>query len=279
MNRNRLLMIGAVALALAGCVTYLMYAAYRNAQANNNKPQPLVTVVAAATDLAVGTRLEEKDLRLVQLPPDNLPAGVFHQTSELAGRGVLMPMSKGELVLNSKVAGENAGAGMPSIIPAGMRAVSVKVNDVVSVAGFVIAGTRVDVLLTGNLSRDNDPARITTTTVLENVQVLAAGQKLQKNENGEPQQVTVITLLVNPDDAQKLVLAGSEGHIQLALRNPLDTVEPSVPALQNVALYHLPAVVEAPRLRRVAKATPKPAAPLPFVVELIKGDKRDSAKF
>ena len=109
---------------------------------------------------------------------------------------------------------------MQSLIPPGMRAVSVRVNEVIGVAGFVVPGTRVDVLLTGNPSGAPDQQ---TTTVLENVAVIATGQKLERNTAGEPQLTPVITLLVSPDDAQKLTLATTQGKIQLALRNPLDT--------------------------------------------------------
>jgi len=288
MNRNRLVLIGLVTLGVAVFVVYFMFQTLRESVAKSAKPTvQLESVVAAADDLSVGTRLEEKDLKLVQMPPDSLPPGAFHSIPEVARRGVLQPLAKNEVILPSKVAClpdtpncTDPGAGLPMIIPAGMRAVSVKVNDVVAVAGFVIAGTRVDVVLTGNPSKDLDPAKTTTTTVLENVQVLAAGQKMQRSENGEPQQVTVITLLVNPDDAQKLVLASSEGKVQLSLRNPLDTAQAPVPALQNASLYHIQA--ESPRVVvRTAKAVkaPAPAAPQPFVVELIRGDKRDAAKF
>src|SRR5262249_59085664 len=102
----------------------------------------------------------------------------------------------------------------------GMRSVSVGFNEVVAVAGFVVLGTRVDVVLRGNPGGNSENQ---TTTVLENIAVLAAGQKLERNAAGEPQSVPVITLLVSPEDAQKLTLASQEGRIQLALRNPLDT--------------------------------------------------------
>lgn len=284
MNRNRLLLIGVVALLLATFVSYSIYRVLRVAM-NANHETATTTVVAAAADLPVGTRLEEKDLRLIKLPASDLPPGVHFNTSEVVGRGVVVPMTKSELVLDSKLAGANAGAGLPSLIPSGMRAVSVKVNDVISVAGFVTPGTKVDVVLTGNLEKTNDPAQATTTTILQNVQVLASDQKLQKNEQGEPKQVTVITLLVNPEDAQKLVLASSEGHIQLALRNPLDTQDDTVPVLKNATLYRLQPGGAAPAkprpdLRHFAKSVPAtPAPPPPYVVEMIRGDKRDLSKF
>src|SRR5262249_51797014 len=141
--------------------------------------------------------------------------------------------------LTTKVAGENAGAGLPATIPPGMRAVAVKVNDVISVAGFAQPGTRVDVLLTGNPTKENDPANVTATTILQNVQVLAAGQKMQTNQEGKAQTVTVITLLVNPEQAQKVALATQEGRIQLALRNPLDIEDETVAALKTSTLYQL----------------------------------------
>ena len=115
-----------------------------------------------------------------------------------------------------------------------MRAVSVRVNEVVAVAGFVVPGTRVDVLLTGNPTGGNEPQ---TTTVLENVAVIAAGQKLERNAAGDPQTTPVITLLVSPDDAQKLTLASSQGHIQLALRNPVDTKKEDIAAMKANGLH------------------------------------------
>jgi pilus assembly protein CpaB len=286
MNRNRLLMIGVVALGLAGIVSLLIYRFLRGAITTGPTPA-MAAVVVAATDLPVGTRLQESDLRLAKMPDSDLPPGIFHSVPEAVGRGVVLPMTKNELVLASKLASENGGAGLPSLIPVGMRAVSVKVNDVISVAGFVTAGTRVDVVLTGNPTKDSDPGQITTTTVLENIQVLAAGQKLQRNEQGEPQQVTVITLLVSPDDAQKVVLASSEGRIQLALRNPLDTNHQVIPQVRNAALYRIqpgnspePVVarVKETSTRHVAKAVPQTAY-VPFIVEVIRGDKRDVSKF
>lgn len=282
MNRNRLILIGLVAVGLAVIVSMLMYQLLHSATGAQRAAQT-TTVVVAANDLVVGMLLEEKDLRLVKFPQTDLPPGVFHSTAEAVGRGVILPMTKNEIVTSSKLAGAEAGAGMPALIPAGMRAVSVKVNDVISVAGFVVAGTRVDVILTGNATSNGDPGLITTTTVLQNVQVLAAGQRLQKNAEGEPQQVTVITLLVTPEDAQKLTLASNEGRIQLALRNPLDTGNDPVPLLKNAALYRLQPggeVAAKPRAERhFAKVAPPSTPPSPYVVEMIRGNERNVAKF
>jgi pilus assembly protein CpaB len=159
-----------------------------------------------------------------------------------------------------------------------MRAVSVRVNEVVAVAGFVVPGTRVDVLLTGNPSGANEQQ---TTTVLENVAVIAAGQKLERNSAGEPQTTPVITLLVSPDDAQKLTLASSQGHIQLALRNPIDTKKEDLAAMKATGLYRNLNPPAPPPRPKVVKAPKTEAAPTPvgYKVEVIRGNKVDETKF
>ncbi|MGE5207137.1 MAG: Flp pilus assembly protein CpaB [Chlamydiota bacterium] len=278
MNRNRLLLIGILALGVGALVSYMVYTTLRRTVASVK--QANTQVVVAALDLQVGAKLEDKDLREIRLPGSELPQGYYQNKADVLGRGVVVPIAKGEFILPSKLAAENAGAGLPSLIPPGMRAVSVRVNEVVAVAGFVIPGTRVDVLLTGNPTGTNEPL---TTTVLENVEVLAAGQKLQRSAQGEPQSVPVITLLVSPEDAQKLTMASNEGRIQLALRNPLDTSEENLAVLRDSSLYRVAGPVRDPqparsRVRHVAAAKPAPA-PSMYVVEMIKGDKRDTAKF
>ena len=277
MNRNRLLLIGILALGVGALVSYMVYTTLRRTVATVK--QANTQVVVAALDLQVGAKLEDKDLREIRLPGSDLPQGYYQNKADVLGRGVVVPIAKGEFILPSKLAAENAGAGLPSLIPPGMRAVSVRVNEVVAVAGFVIPGTRVDVLLTGNPTGTNEPL---TTTVLENVEVLAAGQKLQRSAQGEPQSVPVITLLVSPEDAQKLTMASNEGRIQLALRNPLDTSEENLAVLRDSSLYRVagPARDPQPTRTRVRHVAAKPApAPSMYVVEMIKGDKRDTAKF
>src|SRR5438105_9635128 len=210
MNRTRLLLIGIVAVALGGLLSFTVY---RTLQARTAGPRQVgVDVVLAASDIQVGAKIEERDVKIVKLPPEDLPANVFRGKTHLVGRGVVLPIVKGEFILPNKLAAENAGSGMPALIPPGMRAVSVRVNEVVSVAGFVVPGTRVDVLLTGSPTGTNEPV---TTTVLENVEVLAAGQQLQRNAEGQPQSEPVITLLTSPEDAQKMTMASNDGHIQL----------------------------------------------------------------
>jgi pilus assembly protein CpaB len=215
----------------------------------------------------------------VKFPAESIPEGVFHSKTRVVGRGVVLPIAKGEFILPSKVAGENAGSGMPALIPPGMRAVSVRVNEVVAVAGFVVPGTRVDVLLTGSPGGTADNQ---TTTVLENIAVLAAGQKLERNAAGEPQSVPVITLLVSPEDAQKLTLASQEGRIQLSLRNPLDTNQQKLPSVRNAVLYGASAPTAAPvSTRPKSTHVSKPAAspPTTYTIEVIRGQEKKEIKF
>ncbi|HYL12100.1 MAG TPA: Flp pilus assembly protein CpaB [Terriglobales bacterium] len=278
MNRTRLLLIGIVAVALGGL---LSFSVYRTLQARTAAPKQIgVDVVIAANDIQVGAKIEDHDVRIVKFPPEDLPANVFRGKTHVVGRGVVLPLAKGEFILPNKLAAENAGAGMPALIPPGMRAVSVRVNEVVSVAGFVMPGTRVDVLLTGNPLGSSESQ---TTTVLENIAVLAAGQKLERNSAGEPQTVPVITLLVSPEDAQKLTLASQEGKIQLALRNPLDTNQQKLPSVRNTNLYTGAAptptpVVKATKIKRAPVSQPPPA-PAVYTVEVIRGNKKDNVKF
>jgi pilus assembly protein CpaB len=280
MNRTRLLLIGFVALALGAIVSYSVYRTLQTKTGGDAVPG--VEVVVAANDIAVGAKVGESDVKTVRYTAADLPANAFHLKTSVVGRGAILPIARGEFFLPNKLAGENAGAGMPSLIPPGMRAISVRVNEVIGVAGFVVPGTRVDVLLTGNPSGAPEQQ---TTTVLENVAVIATGQKLERNTAGEPQVTPVITLLVSPDDAQKLTLATTQGKIQLALRNPLDTKQQELASVSTGSLYKgvpTPVHAAAPtRPKSIKRTTPVPVTALPsgFSVEVIKGTKKDVTKF
>jgi pilus assembly protein CpaB len=274
MNRTRLLMIGVLALALGFFASVYVY---RNLQSKSgSSSEPGIDVIVAADDLQVGARVEEHDIKVIRIPASDLPPGSPRRRSDVIGHGVIVPISKGEFILPNRLAGENAGSGLPSLIPPGMRAVSVRVNEVVSVAGFVTAGTRVDVLLTGTPGSGGEQE---TTTVLQNVAVLASGHTLERTATGEAQTTAVITLLVSPDDAQRLTLASSEGHIQLALRNPLDTKQDEVPASNSRGLYRglpIPPTVQ-PAVHHPITKTVKPTIPPPATgvsVEVYQGDKK-----
>jgi len=168
---------------------------------------------------------------------------------------------------------KGGGAGLQATIPEGMRAVSVKVNDVVAVAGFVLPGTMVDVLATGSPGGHNNAATVNTRTILENVRVLAAGQKIEQDKEGRPQKVPVITVLVTPEQANKLTMASTQARIQLALRNILDSEEAKSPPIYQRSLFGGRGRV----VRRPSGSTQEP--PSSYVVEVIRGSKREKRTF
>jgi pilus assembly protein CpaB len=278
MNRSRLLMIGLLALLLGAFVSFSVYRTVTAKVTANN--EPATDAVVSTVDLQVGARVGDNDVRVVKFPGSLVPPNAFKLRSQVVGRGVVLPISKGEFVLPNKLAAENAGAGLPALIPPGMRAVSVRVNEVVSVAGFVTPGARVDVLLTGEPTGGNEPQ---TTTVLENVEVVAVGQKLERNTTGDAQSAPVITLLVSPDDAQKLTLASSQGKIQLSLRNPVDTRQESIDSTRANGLYkNAPITSEAapkPRIVKKAPVSAVPPTPSQYSVTVIRGTKAEEDKF
>jgi pilus assembly protein CpaB len=275
MNRSRLLMIGGLALAVGLLVSFTVFNKLKMLTAAGN--EGVVQVLVAANDIDAGSKLKESDVRPVAIPKSSVPPGAFTRVESLRDRGVILPIGRGDFILTSKLAAANAGSGLPSMIPQGMRAVSVRVNDVVSVAGFVQPGTRVDVLSTGNSGTERQ-----TTTVLENVAVIAVGKNLDRNAPPDAVPAPVITLLVSPDDAQKLALASQESRIQLALRNPLDTQKGSVAATRASSLY--PGVAapkdtdSKPKIHKTIMKVAPPAPPAPYQIEMIRGSKRDETK-
>lgn len=282
MSRSRLFIVGLVALVLGGLLATSVYRKLQSRSVANN--QPGADVVVAANDIQVGTLLGDGDLKIVRFPAGELPGGVFSSKSKVVGRGAILPISKGEFLLSNKLAAEGSKAGLPSLIPTGMRAVSVRVNDVVAVANFAVPGTHVDVLLTGTPGDGGQPV---TTTVLEDIKVLAAGQRLETTSSGlsgmmgDSQAFPVITLAVSPDDAQKLTLAASEGKIQLALRNPLDSSQQNLNAVRSATLYRgteipRPVVIKS---HTKSKMTVAPVVNQPYSVEVIRGHDVSNTKF
>ena len=301
MNRTRMLILATAALALSVVVTFMTYRMLRN---RLQPPEEMTTIVVATEKIALGTRLTEADVHATPWPKAVALEGSYKDAKQLVGRGVIVPISANEPIIEAKLAPKEGGAGLTSTIPEGMRAMSVKVNDVIGVAGFVIPGTRVDVILSGSPDRSGqvDVAKV----ILENVQVLAAGQNIDQDVNGKPLNVQVVTLLVSPEDSQKLALAGVDNRIQLALRNPLDLASTNPTAVQRVSLYggvttgsspavaatSAPALVATmPVIRRtapisitppaVAPVPPPPAPPQPRIMEvqLIQGNTSQIVKF
>jgi len=281
--RNRIFAVFALAILAGGGLAFGTYSAI-NSQPVKTVTAPTQPVVVASADLPLGTELKKEDLTVVNFPVGSAPEGAFAKPADIIGRGLIVSIVKNEIVLNAKLASKEAGAGLPPVIPDGMRAVSVRVNEVIGVAGYVLPGTRVDVLATaspGGQSQD-----VTTKLILSNVQVLTAGTRMEQDQDkGKPMAVTVVTLLVYPEQSERLALASTEGKIQLALRNPLDMSAPETPGMKTATML---GSVKAAPLRTAAKVSTgsrKPigpvtndtpaAAPLP-TVEMIRGDKRSS---
>lgn len=184
---------------------------------------PSRSIVVASRDLPAGSIVRREDVETMGWPGSTVPEGFATQAGEVVGRGLIVEVRKNEPLLAWKLAQKEAGGGLPITIPEGMRAVSVEVDEVIGVAGFVLPGTRVDVLVT--VMPGNNRTQTTTRIILQNIRALAADQKYQQDVEGEPQSVTVVTLLVTPEQAEALTLAATEGRIQLALRNTLDLRE------------------------------------------------------
>ena len=275
--RNRLFAVLAIAVMAGGG---LAFATYNLTQNQSAQPTPMATqpVVIAAADLQLGAELRNEDLKIIAFPQGHAPAGAIANPSEIIGRGLIVPVVSNEPILPAKLASKEAGSGLPPVIPEGMRAVSVRVNEVIGVAGYVLPGTRVDVVATQSPTASHQD--MTSKVVLSNVQVLTAGTRMEQDqEKGKPMAVTVVTLLVKPEQAERVALASTEGKIQLALRNPLDKSAPTTGGIRPASLM---AGGYAPVVRHVVRSSGAPApAPAPRVepvpaqtVEIIRGDKR-----
>lgn len=275
----------AAALLIAGAASLLLYKFI--AGRIQSAPPPVQTrLVVAARDLPIGTLIREADVKLVPWP-GAAPKGGSAKLSDSIGRGVISGIVEGEPVVEHRLAPKGAGAGLAAIIPAGMRAVPVRVNEIIGVAGFVVPGMRVDIIISG--APPNAPKDLGTLskTLLQNIEVLSAGQNIQKDAEGKPQSVTVVNLLVNPEQAEILSLATGETKVQLVLRNPIDTEIAKTPgtAVANLftgAQLKLPgaagASVRRPRIVKAVAPAPPPK-PKPIVVEVFQGGKRDEVKF
>ena len=272
MNRDRLLMGLAVALVVAFAASWYVYRQIRQAQSVARATVKVSPVVLAAAPLKLGQRLEDKDLKLVDWPADQKPVGSFSRKEDCVGRALVAPVIENENILEQKLASKEGGAGLSVSIPPGMRALSVGVDDVVAVSGFVTVGTVVDVMVTGM-----GPTGPVTRTILEHARVLAVGQQLQADVNGKPQTAPVVTFLVTPEDGERLTLAASQGKIHLALRNTVDTADVSPPPAYGTVMFlggPVPAAAGEVTRRVMVKAPPPVAAPpASFTVQVYHGDK------
>jgi pilus assembly protein CpaB len=237
-------------------------------------------VVVAATDIALGSVLRDVDLGTAEMA-GAAPRGAILDKKDAVGRGVVSSLYAGEPVMENRLAAVGSGGGLAATISPGMRACAVKVDDVVGVAGFVTPGMRVDVLISGNppgvAANANEGPKVKT--LLQNIQVLSAGTDIQKDGEGKPKQVQVVNLLVTPEQAEDLSLASSQTHIQLVLRNPLDT---QIATTSGTAMGTLFADKHSapPKLRSTGmpRSVAKSASRV-YLVEVFNGSKRTDAKF
>jgi pilus assembly protein CpaB len=278
-RRDRTLIVLLVAVALASAATFFVYRAITRIPVRQVEVASLYVAVAAE-NLPMGTRLKKEQIKLAGWPASSPVQGSFATADSLVGRGLIQSVHANEPLTENKLAPVEAGAGLPPSIPQGMRALSVRVNDVIGVAGFTTPGTRVDVLVVLNRGEIS-----MSRAVVSNVQVLTAGTLYdqEQSKDGKAIPSTVVTLMVTPEDAERIALAQSSGAITLVLRNPLDT-EPT-----NTRGVRLPSLMGAPDAPaevavdpgeprvRVRKAPVPAAAPAPskfYSIEAIRGAKR-----
>lgn len=244
-------------------------------------------VLVAARNLEMGTLIKDADFKMAEWP-GTLPPGAILKKEDAVGRGVIIAIFDGEPIMESRLAPKGAGAGLAASIPTGMRAVALRVNDVNGLAGFVTPGMRVDVLISGTPpSNPNPTAGPVSKTLLQNVEILSAGQNIQKDAEGKPVVVSIVNVLVTPDDAEILSLASNDTRIQLVLRNPIDTKVSTTKGAWLEQLYSgsgpKPIALAKPGPRRVrprpeaVPAAPKPEGP--FVLEVINGTHRSETVF
>jgi pilus assembly protein CpaB len=290
--RNKRLIIALTGAVLCGLVGVMLITRYlSNVQAFT---KDLGNVVVAKTEIPLGEKITAEQLAFAQIPNGSVPEGAFQKVSDVVGRVAITPIGVRETITNMKLAPKGTGAGLSAVIPEGYRAMTVKVDDVVGVSGFIMPGSFVDVVATitplSQAGATNGPI---SKIVLQNIKVLASGAKLDSPENQrQPSEVKAVTLQVTPEQAEKLVLAANEGRLQLVMRNYSDqedtqtkgankatllsgesyVPQPSPPSEKNESK----AIVKyiAPVKRTIV--VEKPAAPPPprKSIELIEGPKR-----
>lgn len=266
-------MLGAAVSGLLAGYVALVYVSEEPAPLEAATPSR--TALVATRDLPAGAIITREDVKSVTWPGSAVPRGLATQTGDVVGRGLITEVRENEPLLEWKLANREAGGGLPITIPEGMRAVSVRVDEVVGVAGFVLPGTHVDVLAT--VAPSTDRRETTTRIILQNVRALAADQQHQQDINGEPKYVTVVTLLLTPEEAEVLTLAATEGRIQLALRNTLDAGEISTPGQRIASLVTAGAGT---RTSSARASTPRPVrAPSAPVIESYEGGRRTLLRF
>jgi pilus assembly protein CpaB len=287
---HRFISVLVFAFVVAGCASLLLYRLTVNRMTTQAAPK-LTTALIATRDLELGMVVREPDVRPAAWA-GTLPVKAVLKPEDVIGRGVTTTIYAGEPIVEARLAAKGAGGGLAAMIPSGMRAVAVRVNDVVGVAGFVVPGMRVDILISGNPPANGSQGTLTR-TLLQNIEVLSAGQDFKKDAEGKPVMVQVVNLLVTPEQAELLSLASNQTTIQLVLRNPLDTQMAKTPGTAMGELFSasVPKPKRAEPKRVALNSAPKAVAPRPegkpapppvpqtFVMEVINGAHKSESKF
>src|ERR1700757_1638767 len=252
---RRLTLALIVALVISGLFTLWLS---RKMARNRTAVQAANNYVAPARPIDPGETLRREDVRLVQWPTSMPLTGAFNRIDDVVGRSVLYPLGVGEPILDRHLAAPGSGVGLTGKIPSGMRAIALRSDEVVGVAGFLMPGTHVDVLVT---YRDTTHPDLLTATVLQDVEVLAAGHQVQADPTGKPSSVDVVTLLLSPEDAEKAVMATAQGSIHFVLRNGGDHEQADAKPVALTQLAELPsakpAVSGAPAAKKAKTADGK----------------------
>jgi pilus assembly protein CpaB len=281
MDRRLFLVLG-LSLIVALVISSVFYFQVAGRQVAPQKETNVREVVVAAKPLDVGVTVKSDDVRIEKTAAEYFPKGAFTKIDEVVDRPVINRILLDEPILEGRLAARGSGLGLAPIIPVGMRGVSVRVSDVAGVAGFVLPGLRVDVLVTG---RPVGSDGAVTTTCLQNILVLSAGQTIQPDGRGQAINTPTVTLLVTPQQAETLTLAGNEGRIQLVLRNSSDQAMEKTTGTNVGSLYrgysHTPEKAEAaPRTPSRVKPVVMASAPPPLArsappeIVVIRGNQR-----
>ena len=277
--------VSVLALLIAGGASLLVYNYLKKQTGNQSQG---VAIVAAATDIPIGTKLEAGHFKLATWPKESLTPGYHTDAGNLSGRVAIRPMSAGDVITESKLMPQNGAATggiMTYIVPQGHRAVTVAVNEVAGVAGFITPNSRVDIVLTtprpGVADREDNISKI----ILQNVPVLASGQVTEQKE-GKPVIVPTVTLDLIPDDAEKLIVGAKKGALQLLLRNIIDVaaVDTKGATISKALNGSEPPVIKsvphkAAPARKVARLTSPPPKPAQFSMEVIHGGVKSTREF
>jgi pilus assembly protein CpaB len=263
-----------MAALLAGGMTYFFSKKVSARRAQHASMQ----IVATTSELPSGVTLSAKDVALVEWPSDFPLQGSYSKVEDVIGHPLLFSLGAREPVLKRQLGIEGSGIGLSGRIPPGMRATAVRSNEIVGVAGFLYPGSHVDVLVTYTPPGNNGIP--VTETVLQDVEVLTAGQTIEPDPQGKPQTVNVVTLLLNPEDSQRLQLASMQGGIQFVLRSGVDqkNVNLKPTRLDQLVASDKAPVVAPPSTKKTPKRA-EPSRPSIYVLEVIQGTKRSVEKF